>query len=308
MSARRKPQPTPPAPAATSPQRVALGSTLSSGQTLRRTLDRAAERMTRRMRPLLEPLLRCNLRIEAAPATLLAYREWTEAQPRFVGLVQLCLEPAGLPLLVAVPAAAVHDAVDRFFGGEGGAESAALSDFTTAEERMLLRIASALAAQLGAELALDGGGEAVVRSHETNPVYAMFAEASENVAMIAFSVTLADDSRHALTLLLSPALLRAIEGEARSTRGPDAAGGSWGRRLFDSAASMHFDARVVVARPQISLDQLLRLKAGDVLPTIVPSVVPLIVAGRTIAHGTIGESDGRAALRIERLERKGLYP
>jgi hypothetical protein len=30
-------------------------------------------------------------------------------------------------------------------------------------------------------------------------------------------------------------------------------------------------------------------------------MVPLLVAGRVIAHGTIGDNDGRAALKIEKM-------
>jgi flagellar motor switch protein FliM len=38
-----------------------------------------------------------------------------------------------------------------------------------------------------------------------------------------------------------------------------------------------------------------------VLPLILPSQIPLLVEGRVVAHGSIGEANGRAALRIEKI-------
>jgi flagellar motor switch protein FliM len=41
-----------------------------------------------------------------------------------------------------------------------------------------------------------------------------------------------------------------------------------------------------------------------VIPVSLPAHVPLIVEGRRFAIGTIGEHDGRAALKIEKVEQR----
>ena len=38
------------------------------------------------------------------------------------------------------------------------------------------------------------------------------------------------------------------------------------------------------------------------IPVSIPACVPLLVEGRTVATGSIGEQDGKAALKIERIE------
>ena len=53
---------------------------------------------------------------------------------------------------------------------------------------------------------------------------------------------------------------------------------------------------------------LLALRPGDVIPISLPQHIPLTVAGRLFAHGTLGEADGRAAIRISRIEPHLLPP
>jgi flagellar motor switch protein FliM len=57
----------------------------------------------------------------------------------------------------------------------------------------------------------------------------------------------------------------------------------------------------VLARPNLSLAELMQLKAGDVIPVNIARSLPLIVGDRIVAHGTIGEQEGRAAFQIEKL-------
>jgi flagellar motor switch protein FliM len=60
-------------------------------------------------------------------------------------------------------------------------------------------------------------------------------------------------------------------------------------------------ARTVLARPNLSLADLMQLKAGDIIPVTISRSVPLIVGDRIVAHGSIGDQDGRAAFQIEKL-------
>jgi len=57
----------------------------------------------------------------------------------------------------------------------------------------------------------------------------------------------------------------------------------------------------VLARPTLTLDELLNLKNGDVIPVTIDRQLPLIVGNRVIAQGSIGEQNGRAAFMIERM-------
>lgn len=287
------------------PQKVTLGSPRSGSPATTRILERVAERMARKMRGIFEPLVRSNVRIEAVPVVSEIYGDWLARQPLFLGFAQFGIEPIGLSVMAVISPAAVRDMLDRYFGGDGAAARSDLAEFTLAEERMVVRIASAAMALLAGELPAAEAAEAVLKSHETNPQFAMFVPNDEAVSIIGFAIVIPGGAQHRIDLIVSQALVRMLESGRKSDKdGATTGTDDWSAQLSRATETMRFDARVVVARPDITLRQLMQLQPGDVLPTIVPSVVPLIVAGRTIAHGTIGESDGRAALRIERLEHR----
>ena len=75
----------------------------------------------------------------------------------------------------------------------------------------------------------------------------------------------------------------------------------WQSRIARRMRDIRLPARTVLARPNLSLADLMELKVGDVIPVTIGRALPLIVGNRIVAHGTIGEQDGRAAFQIEKL-------
>ena len=53
----------------------------------------------------------------------------------------------------------------------------------------------------------------------------------------------------------------------------------------------------------ISLVKLLSLEVGDIIPITMPRQVPVTVAGRKFALGSIGEANGNAAIMIDQIEK-----
>jgi flagellar motor switch protein FliM len=54
----------------------------------------------------------------------------------------------------------------------------------------------------------------------------------------------------------------------------------------------------VLAEPVIPLAMLMELKAGDVIPINVDKDVPVMVGGDRLGAGTVGTSNGKAAIRL----------
>ena len=75
----------------------------------------------------------------------------------------------------------------------------------------------------------------------------------------------------------------------------------WQARVARRMRDIRLPARTVLARPNLSLAELMQLKAGDIIPVTIGRSLPLIVGDRIVAHGTIGEQDGRAAFQIEKI-------
>jgi hypothetical protein len=45
----------------------------------------------------------------------------------------------------------------------------------------------------------------------------------------------------------------------------------------------------------------MRLQAGDIIPVCAPAEIGLMLCGRRLAGGQAGESNGRAAISIDRI-------
>ena len=75
----------------------------------------------------------------------------------------------------------------------------------------------------------------------------------------------------------------------------------WRDRLEQAVMQVRLPIRSVFARPELSLDKLLALKPGDIIPILMPRHVPVSISDRLFAHGSVGESNGRTAIKIESL-------
>ena len=83
---------------------------------------------------------------------------------------------------------------------------------------------------------------------------------------------------------------------------PEAVEPQWRSGLTRAVMGVTLPVRSVLAEPRISLAALMELKAGDVIPVDFTSEVPVMVATRRLGTGTVGTSNGRAAVRLTSLE------
>jgi flagellar motor switch protein FliM len=75
----------------------------------------------------------------------------------------------------------------------------------------------------------------------------------------------------------------------------------WQARLARQMGGIRLPAKTVLARPTLTLNELLNLKNGDVIPVTIERYLPLLVGNRALAQGTLGEQNGRAAFMIEKI-------
>jgi flagellar motor switch/type III secretory pathway protein FliN len=66
-------------------------------------------------------------------------------------------------------------------------------------------------------------------------------------------------------------------------------------------AAMPLPLHVVLAEFDLSLARLQTLQPGDMIPLAMGRQVPLMVGETTLAHGSVGTSDDRMAIRLTRL-------
>jgi flagellar motor switch protein FliM len=266
-------------------------------------LDRINDRLAKRMRETIEPFLRSKPRVDAEPAMMRALGDWQAEQGSFAGLSLYAMRPLKGTLTVAVPSEFVSRLVDAFYGGTGAASLVEGKEFTRTEESLFGRLSDALVAALVKVWQEVVPIEPQLRVRESNVPFARIGAADEQVIVCRFIVSPPGAKPATIDILFPAAALRAMEG-ALAAQGDESCsrGAEWREQLGNALSEVRIEARTVLARPTLNLSELIQLKVGDVIPVTIPSLVPLLVEGRTVALGSIGEQDGKAALKIEKIE------
>jgi flagellar motor switch protein FliM len=268
-------------------------------------LDRMNERLAKRIRDVIEPFVRGKPRVDAEPAITRTLGDWQAEQSDFAGLSLYSIKPLKGVLAIAVPSEFVSRLVDAFYGGNGAAPLAQAKEFTRTEESMLARLSDALAVTMAEVWREVSPIEPQLRGRETNVALARICSPEEAVLVCRFTVAPPQGKPAQIDILIPAAALRSVEGAlvAKSEDGC-ARGAEWRAQLGAALGDVRIEARTVLARPELSVAEIVQLKVGDVIPVSIPASVPLLVEGRTVAVGSIGEQDGKAALKIERIENR----
>ena len=271
-------------------------------------IDRLNERLVRRFRDVIEPFARVKPKVATEPCVMRSFAEWQVEQPEFTSLTLYSFRPMKGAILLRIDPEFVSRLVDAFYGGTGAQAPRRAREFTATEESLLGRLCEALIGALA-----EGWSEIVpvrpqLRARETSANFAGLAKGDEMVALARFTVAPWAGHSSVIEILYPVAGLRSIEPELAAKSHDDASAktSEWRERLGTAVGEVRIEARTVLARPELSLSELMQLQPGDVIPVSLPKNVPLIVAGRRVAFGTVGEHDGKAALRIERMEQRRL--
>lgn len=292
------------------PRPFAFGSDAARPMNALPALDRMNERMSRRLRDLLEPFVRMKPVVTAEDSAIRIFGDWKAEQPEFVSLSIYGFKPMKGAVMLALNPEFISRLVDWFYGGTGEPAASASREFTATEESLLARLADSILADLAAVWSEVIPARPQLRSRETNVEFATLARSDETVAVIRFIVSFGRGNPAAIDIIYPVSSLRSVEQELLATSPEDvsARGEEWRERLAAAVGHVRVKARTVLARPELSLAELMQLRAGDVIPISLPAQVPLLVEGRAIALGTIGEHDGRAALKIEKIEKRRITP
>ena len=284
-------------------QAYAFGRGESQAPLMLSGLDRLGEKLGRRLRALMEPIAGVRPHVVAQDARAVEFGAWSIEVPKSSSIGVYRLAPLKGQVLLRLDAAMISTLVDCFYGGIGNRPLPSRGEFTPTEDRLIARIADAFMARLvecwSDMLPLDAG--LIVR--ETGIGFASAAQPGEQMVLQRFMFSISREAGWPIDLLFPLASLRAVE-PLMGTKLPvdeERADPVWQARIASRMRDIRLPARTVLARPNLSLAELMQLKAGDVIPVTINRSLPLIVGDRIVAHGSIGDQDGRAAFQIEKL-------
>ncbi|MEJ7933337.1 flagellar motor switch protein FliM [Sphingobium sp. AN558] len=266
-------------------------------------IDRLGDKLGRRIRAIVEPISGVRPHVTSEDAQLVEFGAWSAQVPAAASISIYRLLPLKGQILLRLDAAMISTLVDCFYGGIGNRPLPARGEFTPTEDRLIARLSETIIARLvecwGEVLAL----EPALIAREAGVGFTASAQAADQMVLQRFSVTLTRDQSWPIDIIFPLSALRAVEGltAMKMPTDEDRVDPVWRTRIARRMRDIRLPARTILARPNLSLAELMALKAGDVIPVTIGRSLPLIVGDRIVAHGTIGEQDGRAAFQIEKL-------
>ena len=266
-------------------------------------LDRLGERMARQLRAMIEPVIAAKPEIAVQPAEIVNYDLWSAMAPNFCSLSTYRLHPLKGMVLVKLEAGMISAVVERFYGGTGKRPAPEREEFTRSEDRMLKRLSDDIMGALVRTWADLLPMEMSPVARETDVQTLVFAEANDQLLNQSFSVNFGSGDGWTIELMFPLAALRQLEPLLGSnvTEEIKHKDPLWQARIARQMGDIRLPAKTVLARPSLTLTELLNLKNGDVIPVNIARSLPLIVGNRVIAQGTIGDQNGRAAFLIDKM-------
>jgi flagellar motor switch protein FliM len=253
-------------------QTYAFGRGESQAPVMLSGVDRLGEKLGRRLRALVEPIAGVRPNVVAQPAQLLEFGQWAVGVPAMSSIGCYRLNPLKGQTLLRLDATMISTLVDCFYGGIGNRPLPSRGEFTPTEDRLIIRLSDSIMARLVECWADILPIEPSLIVRETGVGFASSAQPAEPMILQRFAVSITRDQSWSIDLLMPLTALRGVEA-------------LMGTKVHDEGAQ----------------DDLMQLKAGDVIPVNIGRSLPLIVGDRIVAHGTIGEQEGRAAFQIEKL-------
>ncbi len=298
------------------PRRVAEHATLGAANLNPfgdlHTVQHLSARLARGVRAVFEPLLRKEVRSWAEPLVVQRLADYRAERPDgLTAWLPLTMSASsagggGLPpgqALAVLDGRFVLELLDLFFGGTGHVAHDLPGEFTPAAEAMVHRLGTMLAEPMRAaweplaRLAFAPGHV------EINPSLIADLDTDDAVVVTRFGIAAGTAKPVFLDLLYPVAALKphgpSLTGKVHGkTAEPDPA---WRTGLTRAVMDVRFGVRSVLAEPMVPLSLLMELKLGDVIPITVGQDVPVMVGGDRLGAGTVGTSNGKAAIKLNTL-------
>lgn len=271
------------------------------------TLQHLSALLARSLRGVFEPLLRREVRIWAEPLVVQRFADFRAERPdTLTAWLPLAMAPSPGTALILFDGKFVLEMLDHFFGGPGEAPAHLPSEFSPAAEAMVGRLGKMLATPL------KNAWEPLARidfrpGHmELSPALLADFDVDDAVVVTRFGISSGTAKPTFIDIVYpvnalkpyAPSLTGKVHGRAAA---PDPA---WRNGLTRAVMGVKFPIRSVLAEPTISLARLMELQAGDVIPISFGNDVPVMVGRDRLGMGTVGTSNGHAAIKLTTIERK----
>ena len=269
------------------------------------TLQHLSARLARALRSVWEPLLRREVRCWAEPLAVQRFADYRAERPdQLTAWQPLAMTPGNGPALLVLDGAFVLELLDLFFGGAGGVPQPLPAEFSPASEVMVARLGAMVAVPLKAAWEPLSRIDFVPVRTDASVSTLPDLDGDDAAIVTRFGVAVGSAKPAFVDIVYPVAALKphgsALTGKVLDKAESDPA---WRNRLTRAVMDVRFPIRSVLAEPVVPLQLLIGLKPGDIIPISFGPDVPVMVCRDRLGTGTVGTSNGRAAVRLTSIAR-----
>jgi flagellar motor switch protein FliM len=262
-------------------------------------LEMINERLARHLRHGLFKLLRRSIEITVGEPRLEKFSEYIQARHVPTSLNMVRAKPLRGTALLVMEARLVFALVDHFFGGGRFKAKVEGREFTLTETRVMRKVLDLIFAGLTEAWEPVLPLEFEYLKTETNPQLADVVRPSELMVISVFKIEL-EGGGGELHVTLPYSMIEPIRHllDARLQSERSESDDRWLKALRDEIRLAPVEVSCKLVELDLSVAELLRLKAGDVLPMDMPERVTLYAEGIPAFHGRFGAFQGRHAVQV----------
>ena len=269
------------------------------------TLEMVNERFARQLRISLYNLLRRTVELAVGQVSMKKFSEYTHSLSLPINLNLVKIAPLRGTALFVLDPKLVFAIVDNFFGGMGRHAKIEGRDFSATEMRvihMLLRSAFNDMKEAWTPIA---DIEVEYLNSEINPNFAGIVTPSEVVVICPFQIDL-DGGGGTLHIVLPYSMIEPLREVLDSGVQADRAEQDerWLASLKDCLQDAEVELTTILGGGSVSLQTLVDLKPGDVLPCDFTGKATVLAEGVPLFRGAFGASRGQQCVRYEQKVRR----
>ena len=259
------------------------------------------ERFCRFARSVFLPMLRIQPRISSFPPEVKTFDEYSSDADSFMSLTTSRLEELrGNSLLVVAPNF-ISLLTNAYYGGTAVRPLRRVpGEFTATEQRVIEIISGGLMTAMQNAWKDLTPVSFAIQSHEENMQFASFVDNSETVIVCTFLVQLPGSEPATFDVVYPLQTLKPIASLLRSRVQSEFVTEdlSWRQKLERVILNIPLVVTAELARPKVSMKNLLNLQDGDTFPMQVNNGIKVLVEGKTLFNAELGQVGPQAALYL----------
>jgi flagellar motor switch protein FliM len=264
------------------------------------TLEMINERFARLFRTSLFNMLRRTPEVAVSPIKMLKFGEYVQSLhvPTSLNLVRI-LPLRGTGLVVLDPKL-VFTVVDNFFGGNGRFAKIEGREFTATETRVIHMLLKHVFSDVKEAWSGIARLDIEYLNSEINPHFANIVSPTEIVVITSFHIELdggGGDVHVTMPYSMIEPLRELLDAGVASDRVEHDE--RWLQALKEEIEDAEVELTTSLGRSRITMQQLLELKPGDVIPCDFNGRATVLAEEVPVFRGTFGVSHGQQAVQIE---------